>query len=96
MRMIGRQEDKGQRIGSAPKRGLDGGKQPCMKVRSGFQRIVRQRADMENILHARPRQRRSRVSVMPIFSPFSAMASLTIFTVTASTRSSCRNSVSQM
>ena len=33
---------------------------------------------------------------MPIFSPASAMASLTILTVTASTRRSCRNSVSQI
>jgi hypothetical protein len=40
--------------------------------------------------------RRSRVSVMPIASPASLIASLTILTVTAPTRGSWRNSVSQM
>ena len=56
---------------------------PRVEIGSGGQRIVRQAGNP-----AQRHQRRSRVSVMPIFSVPSAIASLTILTVTASTRSS--------
>ena len=61
-----------------------------MKLRSRFERTLRQRLYADHSHH-----RRSRWSVMPIFSSASESASLTILTVTASTRVSCTNSVSQ-
>ena len=54
-----------------------------VKERGGCRCLIRQRSDPEQ--HD---QRRSRVSVIPIRSPFSLIASLTILTVTASTRRS--------
>lgn len=72
------------------KRAANLGQDFGMKLRGGIERAFRKRADAQD--HA---QRRCRVSVMPIFSPASAMASLTIFTVTAVIRASWRNSVSQ-
>ena len=53
------------------------------------ERVLRQ-AVYGDSLHSR----RSRCRVMPICSPASAIASLTIFTVTASILLSCRNRVS--
>ena len=62
-----------------------------MELRSSRERLIGQSADSQQ-----HRQRRSRVSVIPIASPFSEIASFTILTVTAVIRASCTNSVSQM
>ncbi len=86
MGVIGGGEDQRQRRGVGRKLRQDVGVKPG----GGVERLVGQDAD------ANQRQLRSRVSVMPIDSPFSLMASLMIFTVTASTRASEMNKVSQM
>ena len=87
--VIGRWEDEDGVI--APGQGILRLRQPLsVEQRRSRKRIARQ------AVHRDPfHSRRSRWSVMPIFSSASAIASLTILTVTAVMRRSCRNSVSQ-
>src|SRR5690606_24007416 len=93
MRVAGRLEhDRQGRAARAAHLVANRGNVVGEELGGGVERVVGQPRNQQDAVG---HQRRSRCSVMPIFSSASLSASLTIFTVTASTRSSCRNSVSQ-
>lgn len=83
--VAGGMEHEGQRIGAAAQRRLDGRQEPGVQIGRRLERVIGQWPKVQQF--APPQlYRRSRVRVMPIFSFFSVSASLTILTVTASTR----------